>query len=151
MMSSLKKNLMESASGWRRPRGPTRLGPGRSWISAAPRRSTQERSPAVPSRTPSGTRTRRARMSQSAAVNSGSPGRKEHALLQQDAALQFLLRHFSIALDFLLHQRAQARRRPVAAAPAESDGEEQQQLPVRADLRLRQECPLQTRRAALDV
>src|SRR5438093_5931254 len=32
---------MPSASGCRRPRGPTRLGPWRSWIQAETRRSTQ--------------------------------------------------------------------------------------------------------------
>ena len=39
--SSLKMNLRASASGWNRPSGPTRFGPGRSWMSALPRRSTQ--------------------------------------------------------------------------------------------------------------
>src|SRR2546423_2419819 len=40
-MSSLRKNLSASAIDWKNPKGPTRFGPGRSWISALPRRSTQ--------------------------------------------------------------------------------------------------------------
>src|SRR5437763_11772574 len=40
-MSSFRKNLSASAIDWKRPSGPTRFGPGRSWISALPRRSTQ--------------------------------------------------------------------------------------------------------------
>src|SRR4051812_7625805 len=40
MISSLKMNLSASASVWKRPKGPTRLGPRRSWMSAMPRRST---------------------------------------------------------------------------------------------------------------
>src|SRR5579864_1761402 len=40
MMSSLKMNLIASASGWRRPSGPTRSGPMRPCIHALRRRST---------------------------------------------------------------------------------------------------------------
>ena len=38
-VSSLRKFLTPSASGWNRPKGPTRFGPLRSWIHAATRRS----------------------------------------------------------------------------------------------------------------
>src|SRR6185503_3873689 len=40
MISSLKMNLIASASGWRRPSGPTRSGPMRPCIQALSRRST---------------------------------------------------------------------------------------------------------------
>src|SRR5258705_12231135 len=40
MMSSLKMNFTASASGWRRPNGPTRSGPMRPCIQALRRRST---------------------------------------------------------------------------------------------------------------
>src|SRR5258708_37987787 len=39
-MSSLSTNFNASANDWKRPNGPTRFGPGRSWMSALPRRST---------------------------------------------------------------------------------------------------------------
>src|SRR5664280_180785 len=38
--SSLKRSLTASTIGWKSPSGPTRLGPRRSWMNAAPRRST---------------------------------------------------------------------------------------------------------------
>ncbi len=38
---SLNMNLTASAIAWNSPKGPSRFGPGRSWIIAAPRRSTQ--------------------------------------------------------------------------------------------------------------
>lgn len=39
-MSSLKRSLTASTMGWKSPSGPTRLGPSRSWMKAAPRLST---------------------------------------------------------------------------------------------------------------
>ncbi len=41
MMSSLKKSLTASATGWRTPWKPTRLGPSRPCIRATTRRSSQ--------------------------------------------------------------------------------------------------------------
>ena len=40
MTSSLRMFLSPSASGWKRPFGPARLGPMRSWIHAAIHRSS---------------------------------------------------------------------------------------------------------------
>ncbi len=40
-ISSLKKSFMASATGWRTPWNPTRLGPSRPWMKATTRRSIQ--------------------------------------------------------------------------------------------------------------
>ncbi len=40
-VSSLRKFLRPSATGWRMPKGPTRLGPYRSWMNPATLRSTR--------------------------------------------------------------------------------------------------------------
>src|SRR5215471_1178981 len=114
MMSSLKKNLTASASGWRRPHGPTRFGPGRSWISPAPRRSTQERSPAALSSAATGIRTFRTRISQSARLTSDRSDGDECPLLHQDPTGEFLLGHLVVALDFRLDLPAQVLGSPVA-------------------------------------
>src|SRR5713101_4234588 len=101
---------MTSAAGCNSPKGPTRLGPGRSWMRPAPRRSTQRRMGSSPRMTPSGTSTRSARIVQSAAViGSGGPGdrkvprydysdtflepsdRHEKALLHDAAAVELRL------------------------------------------------------------
>ena len=41
MTASFVNIFTASATAWNRPKGPTRLGPNRSWMNAAPRRSTQ--------------------------------------------------------------------------------------------------------------
>src|SRR5215831_13283964 len=132
MMSSLKKNLSASASGWRRPNGPTRLGPGRSWISPAPRRSTQDNRPAAPRSAKAGIRTRRTRISQSAALTSDRPDGDERPLLHQDPAGELVLGHVAVSLDLGLDLPPQIERRPVAVAPAQSDRDQKEELPRRA-------------------
>src|SRR5512143_1825256 len=102
MMSSLKKNFIASARGWRRPKGPTRLGPGRSWISPAPRRSIQESRPAAVRSARTGTRTRRTRITQSAALTSDRSDGDEGPLLHQDSAGELLLGHLVVPLDLAL-------------------------------------------------
>src|SRR5512132_1538405 len=113
MMSSLKKNFMASASGWRRPNGPTRLGPGRSWIRPAPRRSTHERSPAAVSSARTGTRTRRRRISQSARLTLDRSDGDEGPLLHEDPARELFLRDVAVSLHFGLDLPAQVERRPI--------------------------------------
>src|SRR6266511_1500372 len=151
MTSSLKKNLTASTGSWRSPKGPTRLGPGRSWMSPAPRRSAHPSIGTTVRITPRGIRTRSARMSQSTADKSDRSDGDERALLHQDAALQFLLRQVRVSFDLLLDLAAKVRRRPVAVAEAQRDGEEQQHLPVRADRRSGQEGAIETLHASLDV
>src|SRR6266498_2420396 len=151
MTSSLKKNLTASTGSWRSPKGPTRLGPGRSWMSPAPRRSAHPSIGTTVRITASGIRTRSARMSQSVADKSDRPDGDEGALLHQDAALQFFLRHVRVSLDLRLDLPAQVSRRPVAVAVAQRDGEQQQKLPVRADRGPGQECAIELLHAALDV
>src|SRR5262245_52385004 len=127
MMSSLKKNFTASARGWRRPAGPTRLGPGRSWMSPAPRRSTHERSPAADRSATTGMATFRMRISQSARLTSDRSDGDEGPLLHQDAAGELFLGHLVVALDLRLDLPAQVERGPVAVSVSERDREEQEQ------------------------
>src|SRR5919199_2008121 len=48
MMLSLRISFTRSAIGWSRPKGPTRLGPRRTWKRPSSRRSAQVRSAKTP-------------------------------------------------------------------------------------------------------
>ena len=150
--ASLMNILIMSATAWRRPKGPTRLGPGpvlderRAAALEPGQRDDEDREGSAPGRA-----TRRMTISQSSRRHSVPAQAKSPFFSSAPPSSSFAV-DAAVALDLARRSaragpRASSCGRRTRAATASM----QEELPVRADGRLRQEGPLELLDASLDV